>query len=69
MSNRHDTTSHAVVFKGLRVFSVQFFCDECNGQFIDDMITVGPRPCPCCDMDCQPDGIEEYEIETNEEDE
>lgn len=56
-------------FKALRVFSVQFFCDECDGQFIDEMLTVSHSWCPNCDSRCEPDGIEQYELELDDEDE
>lgn len=50
-------------FKALRVFSVQFICDGCDNQFIDEMLTVASAYCPCCDAECQPDGVDQYELE------
>lgn len=50
----------------LRVFRVTYYCEECPNEFTDEMLTVAHSYCPCCDMRCEPDGIEEYEVETDE---
>ena len=68
MSTRHATTPHAVALKALRVFRVTFYCDECPNEFTDEMLTLAPSYCPCCDKECEPDGYDEYEVETDEED-
>lgn len=49
------------------MFSVQFFCDECGGQFIDEMLTVSHSWCPNCDSRCEPDGIQEFELECEDD--
>lgn len=59
-----DALSSIIRHRPQRVFRVTFYCDECTGvgsEFTDEMMVVGTSYCPCCDAECRPDGVEEFE--------
>ena len=54
----------------MRIFKCHFICDECNdNQFDDEMLTSGVSWCPCCDKECEPYLVDEFEDECIDDEE
>ena len=55
-----------IVLKAQRVFTITYYCGECDNEWTDEMLTVSHSWCPCCDCMAQPGTIEEHEEELPE---
>lgn len=57
----HTHGENTVQTKTLRVFRNHYICEECPNEFNDELLVSGPSWCPCCDKECEPYFVEEFE--------
>jgi hypothetical protein len=54
-------TAPATLRRQQRIFRCWYFCQDCNGEWNDELLTAGPSWCPACDGAAEPYCIEEFE--------
>lgn len=61
---------HTIPLTAQRVWRNHYFCDDCQHEFCDEMLTQGPSWCPCCDAEIEPQSSEALMdlVEADEED-
>lgn len=48
------------------VFRCTYYCEECTrlgSEWTDTLLTASVSWCPCCDRECEPSSVEEFEEE------